>query len=214
MGAAVGIAAGAQVAGGIYNTIQGAKEAREYKRAIAGYERQALENAYEDARVSTLGADLQREELGRTIATGTEALRGAGARGLVGGLGRLTQQSSTLNREIAADLDRQQVDIERRKAEDEARIRGIREQRDIANLGGLGRGYQEGRRTQASGLQDIAGGIGTVAGSLGGGGASSGQAAPAPNTGGLVNPIGSGFGGVQSPYDAYQSTSQRYRGVA
>ncbi len=194
------VIAGVAVAGGVYKTVKGAKEERDAKNAIAGYERQGLENAYEDARVSTLGADLRREELGRTIATGTEALRGAGARGLIGGLGRLTQQSNTLNREIASDLDRQQTELERRRAEDEARIRSIREQRDISNLAGLGAKFQEGRRTQASGLQDISSGIGTAAGGFGGAsaGASEGarQAASASNRGG----IGSGLGRQSSQY--------------
>ena len=155
MGAeAAGLAgAGIGAIGGIAKTIIGAKQAREAQEAIDSYQRQDLNNVFEGLSVSTLGADLQREELARASATSVGALQTAGARALVGGIGTVQQQNVTQSRQIGADLDVQQKEIDKLRAQDNARIQQLMEQRENADLAGLG-------QQLAVGQQNIFGGIG------------------------------------------------------
>src|SRR4051812_36276776 len=108
MGAASAIGAGLGIAGGLYNTIAGAKEKRAAQNALNNYDRQELTNSFEGAQVSQLGSDNQREDLARNVATSVDALRSGGARTLVGGIGRLNAGANAVNAKIAADLDQQQ----------------------------------------------------------------------------------------------------------
>jgi hypothetical protein len=161
----------AGVAGGVTGIIQssqGAREARRARRAIESYERGPLENVARGMQVSRMGADLAAEEQARLGATSVDALRRAGTRGLIGGLGRLSQQSNVFNRQLGADLDRQQRELDMLEAQDEAAIRAIREERDRQTLAGLGQQLQTGRSMQQQGLQTAIGGFSQAIGSIGG----------------------------------------------
>lgn len=160
MGLVSGVVAGI---GGIAKAVSGASEARRAREALANYRRQELRNVYEGVGVSTLGADLRREEAARLAATSIDALQASGARGVLGGIGGVQQQSNLVNRQIAANLDEQQKQLDRLRAQDQARIRQIQEQREVADLQGLGQQLQTGRQDLFSGLGDIAG----IAGSIG-----------------------------------------------
>jgi len=140
---------------GIYNTISGAKQANEAQRALENYERQKLTNIAEGLQVSTLGSDLQREEQSRIASGQIGALREAGTRGLIGGLGRVEAGNQNVNRQIASDLDMQQKAIDQMQAEDEARIRSMQENREIGDISALSSQYNTGKQNQASGLSQI-----------------------------------------------------------
>ena len=58
--------------------------------------------------VPTMGYDLAQEGVQQQVATGVEALQGAGAAGVIGGLPTLTQQSNQANLELGADLQNQE----------------------------------------------------------------------------------------------------------
>lgn len=165
MGAAAGqaIGAGLGAVGGIYNTIQGAKQARDAQDALENYQRQELNNVAEGLQVSTLGSDLQREEQSRLASSQMQTAREGGARTIIGGLGRIQQGNQMVNRQIAADLDMQQRAIDQMRAEDEARIRSMQENREIADIGALSSQINAGNQMKASGISQI-----TQAGSMAG----------------------------------------------
>lgn len=174
MGAAAGQAIGAATGavGGIYNTIQGAKQARDAQDALENYKRQELTNVAEGLQVSTLGADLQREEQSRLASGQIGALREGGARTLIGGLGRVEAGNQRVMRETAADLDMQQRQIDQMRAEDDARIRSMTENREIGDLSALSSQIDAGNQMKASGIAQItqAGSMaGSMFGKMGGG---------------------------------------------
>lgn len=137
---------------GVTQMIMGAKQAKEAKEALEEMERQKLENVTEGLSVSTLGSELQREEAARMYASQIDALRGGGARTILGGMGRVEVASEKLNRDIASDLDRQQKEIDRMYAQDEANIRGMQESRENADIAGLSSQYTAGRQGMFDGM--------------------------------------------------------------
>jgi hypothetical protein len=139
-----------------YQAIKGAQDARDAKNALNNYERQELSNVTEGLQVSTLGSDLQREESARLAATQVGALQGVGARGVVGGLGRVEAGTQQLNRQIGAELDAQQKQIDQMYAQDQANIRGMQEQREQQDISGLSSQYNAGNQMMWQGIGGIA----------------------------------------------------------
>lgn len=163
MGVASAITGGLSAGMGIYNTIAGAKQKRDAQKALEDYNRQELKNTAENLQVSTLGADLQKEEQARLSATQVDALQGAGTRGLIGGLGRVESGSQKVNAEIASDLDKQQKDIDVMKAQDDERIRALQEGRHNANVSALSSQYNSGADAVQMGIGQTIGGLGSIA---------------------------------------------------
>jgi hypothetical protein len=155
MGAMTAIAGVGALASGI-QAISGAKQRRDAQQALEDYKRQELTNVAEGLQVSTLGADLQREEQARLAGTQVGALQSAGVRGLVGGLGRVEAGNQMVNRQIAADLDAQQKQIDQMRAQDEANIRGMQEQREMSDIAGLSSQYNAGNAMLWQGISGIA----------------------------------------------------------
>lgn len=157
-------AAGALGAGmGLYQTIQGAKQARDAKNALENYQRQELTNTADGLQVSTLGSDIQREEQARLSATQIDAASGGGSRGLATSLGRIEAGNQRVNREIGADLDRQQKEIDMIRANDEQRIQSMTEQRQNNDISALSSQYSAGEQMKYSGLGNIVAGTGQAA---------------------------------------------------
>jgi hypothetical protein len=198
-GTAIAIAAGVGAAGGLTKSIMGAKRAADARRALEQYQRQDLKNITEGMRVSTLGAELQTQEAQRRFATSVEALRAGGIRGVVGGLGQQEQNQQLLQQNISADLDKQQQQIEALRAEDEARIRAMQEQRETSEISGLGTEMALGREQVASGIGDIAtAGMNAMAMSIGAGGASAGNGSLS-SFGDASKPLMANYNGFQLP---------------
>ena len=154
-------AAGALGAGvGLYSTIQGAKQARDAKNALENYDRQELSNIAEGMQVSTLGSDIQKEEQARLASSQIDALQGAGTRGIIGGLGRVEAGNQAVNRQIGADLDMQQQEINQIRAQDEARIRDMQENREQADINALSSQYNTGQQNMMSGMGNAIAGTG------------------------------------------------------
>jgi hypothetical protein len=157
MAAATSIAmAGVGLLGSGYQAIKGAKDARDAKNALDNYQRQEFNNIAEGMQVSTLGADLQREEQARLAATQVGALQGAGVRGVLGGLGRVEAGNQMLNRQIGAELDAQQKQIDQMYAQDEANIRNMQEQREMQDISGLSSQYNAGNQQMMQGIGGMA----------------------------------------------------------
>lgn len=149
------LAAGISFAGGAFKTLMGGLQASKAKREMENFQRQKLRNVTEGMRVSTLGAQLQTQEAQRRFATSVDALRSGGVRGLVGGLSRQEQIQQVGQRQIAADLDRQQMAIEQMRAQDRATIRGMQEERESFDYQMLAGQRAAGRQALYSGVGDM-----------------------------------------------------------
>ncbi len=161
--ASAGISAGL----GIYQAIKGSKEQRDASRALNEYQRQQLNNAYDNVQVSTRGADLQREEQARLASSQVDALQGAGTRALVGGLGRVETGNQRVNLGIGANLDEQQKAIDQMKAEDDVRIRMMQENREQNDINALSSQYQAGKQDANMGMGNIVQGFGSLGNQIG-----------------------------------------------
>lgn len=152
--AVVGAAA---AAGSLYMSAKqasdGAKQAKEAKKAIEEYNRQKLENPYANLKVSTAGADLAREESARNYANSVNLIQSSGMTGL-SVLPQLTASQNNLNRQIGADLDRQYIQNENMKAQGQGMVMGMQEQREIADLAGLGQQMWVGEQNKYTGIQN------------------------------------------------------------
>lgn len=152
--AAIGLGISA-ISSGV-NLISGLSRKSKAKKALANFQRQELKNITEGMRVSTLGAELQTQEAQRRFSTSVDALRSGGVRGVVGGLGQQEQLQQAQQQRIAADLDRQQQQIEVMRATDEARIQGMIEARETAAIAGLGKEISQGRNQAMAGAAGLA----------------------------------------------------------
>jgi hypothetical protein len=160
---AIGLAAGTAIAGsalgivgGIGKMIGGGKRRRAIERAMKSFKRQELKNINEGRRgVSTRGADIAREEAQRGTATSVDALQSGGIRGVVGGLNSIQEANNNQAMQIGAGIDQQQLQFEREYASDEARLQGIRENRDNQELAAMQAQLNAATQDQASGLGDI-----------------------------------------------------------
>ena len=188
---ALGVAAAASTA----QTVSGAVRTSRARKALENFQRQELRNVTEGMRISTLGAELQTQEAQRRFATSVDALRAGGVRGLVGGLGAVEQQQQAAQQQIAAGLDVQQQEIERMRAQDEANIRSMQEQRESSQIAGLGAEMAAGRQQVQAGLQGI------------------GQTGLAAATMGLGAGTGGGVGDVVSGIQSGQDVSAGIAGL-
>lgn len=146
---------------GIAQAVKGAKDANRYAQAKRDLinNRQELSNITEGMRVSTLGAEMQTQEAQRRFATSVDALQAGGVRGVVGGLAQQEQMQQRLQQGISADLDRQQAQIEQMRAQDEGRIRQMKESREEFKIGALA-GEEEAARTRAAmGMKSLSSGM-------------------------------------------------------
>lgn len=135
-----------------YQAIDGANRSRKAQRELNNYERQELNNAFENVQISTMGSDLMREEGARTTANLVDATQMGGARTIIGNIPRVVGASNEINREAAKMLDDQVQRREYAIAQDNARIEGITENRDNANINALSSQVDAGRQDMWSGF--------------------------------------------------------------
>ena len=108
------VALGIAGASAATKTIGGAVQAHNAKEEIDNYERQDLINPYKGLSVSRLGADIATEEQARATSTGISALQKSGIRGASGSIGDLVSSEMTNIRKIGANLDQQQLELEKK----------------------------------------------------------------------------------------------------
>ena len=147
--AAVGVATSAA------KFFEGRSMQRKGQKLIDNFRWQELDNPYEDMSVSTLGADLRKEQQQVGEATAIDALSKAGARELVGGIGRVGAQSNVVNREIAANLDEQQKRIDYASAGQEVQNQMMKEKRQADELAGYGQMMNTGMGMKHSAYGDM-----------------------------------------------------------
>ena len=153
----------AGVAVSAYSAVNEANKKKQAAKALRELKTPELSNVAENLQVSTLGADLQREEAARTTASQLDALRESGTRGVVGGVGRVAAQNQAQNRQIAANLDQQQKDIDLLAAQDEARVQNVGEQRNIRDVSALSSQYNAASQAQQQAIASGIGQLGSVA---------------------------------------------------
>lgn len=132
--------------------IDGANRSKKGERELNNYERQELNNAYENISISTMGSDLLREENARTTSNLVDATQLGGARSIIGGIPRIAATTNQINQEAAKMLDDQVREREYAIAGDNARIEGITENRDISNINALSSQVDSGRQDMWSGF--------------------------------------------------------------
>jgi len=204
MGVATGISAGLGVIGGISQMIGGAKEKRDAENALENYKRQELNNVAEGLQVSTLGSDLQREEQSRLASGQIQAARESGTRGMLGALGKIEAGNQRVMQQTGADLDMQQKQIDQMRAEDQARIRSMQENREIGDLSALSSQLQSGKQDMNMGMGNIVQGVGMFGGGMGKQGASTGGFETSGAATDMTNPM------YQSPKSEQFNTTNTY----
>lgn len=150
------IAAGIGAVGGIAQAISGAKQRRDARRALENYQRQELRNVAEGLQVYTKGVEMQRDEVARLGSSAIDAFSRGGSRALVSGLGRLQYNQQLQQRQAMADLERQQAEIDQMRVRDAMTIRGMQEQREMADIAALSSQYEAGNQMMWSGIGSIA----------------------------------------------------------
>lgn len=120
-----------------YTIAQAEKRKKEARRELNNYEREVIDNAYEEMPISLEGLDYIRDENAGMNANAVESARNAGARGVIGAVPKIVAAGNDVNAGIAENLDNQ---FNRRNyaiAGDNSRIEGIRENRDMQNINAL-----------------------------------------------------------------------------
>jgi hypothetical protein len=151
MAAITSVAIAAVSAG--YSIYQGAKQKSEAKKALNNFDRQELDNVYADMPVSMVGSDFLAEQNSRTTASLLNGARQAGSRGIFSSIPRIQAFSNDANREGQAYLDTQFQERNRLLASDKQRIQGIQENRDNAELAGIGQQMEVGQAYLDQGIR-------------------------------------------------------------
>jgi hypothetical protein len=122
----------------IYQASRAKKDVQVRTDDMNNYPRQALINPYSQLQVSTLGADRQREDMSRIMATYANLAAMGGSRAVVGLTPQLIQQQNTQGAQIMADLDAQEKQRQALIAQGESQVQNMMENRENADLAGLG----------------------------------------------------------------------------
>lgn len=145
-----------------YGIYQGEQQKKKAKQAMNDYERAELNNVFDNIQLSTVGTDIAREETQRTASTAIDALQQGGSRNLLAGLPRVQSSINSQNQQIQKQLEEQDLRRSYVIAEDDARIRGVNEQRDAQNLQGIGSQYSAGVQQSHNGMLGAVAGIGSL----------------------------------------------------
>lgn len=139
-----------------YQAYQGHKNAQEGRDALADYKRQDLakSNPYKNLQISTVGSDIMREDNQINSANAIDAMREGGSRGIAM-LPMLTARNNQANQETRAYLDNQVLKRDYAIAGDQTAIRDMQENRENADLAGIGQQIQVGRQDMWSGFRGM-----------------------------------------------------------
>lgn len=139
---------------GLAQTGKGMIDANNTRKEIENFNRQELVNPYENISVSTLKSDQQTNANLSNVATSVDALQRGGTRAVLGGIPRINESNILLQGLISQDLEQQDVNRDLLIAKGEQEITGIRENREINALQGLGQQLQTARQDTMSGISN------------------------------------------------------------
>lgn len=138
----------------VYQTVDAKKKEKEAKQAADEYQRQNLTNPFENLQVSTLGADLQQQNLNNQVSTATDVLRSGGARAILGGLPSIYDSVIQANQQIATGLDQQYNQNQQAAAQGNAMVQNMNEQRERDDLLGIGNAINVAQQQYREGLDN------------------------------------------------------------
>lgn len=154
---AIAIGAGAISAGtSIVQGISASNRARDIQKQIDNYKRQNLKNHMEGLQVSTLGADRQREDLARSVATSSNLASMGGSRAIAGTLPTLISQQAQQEAQITANLDEQEKNRQQLIAQGNMQVQQLQEDREKQDLSGLGTALNTARQEQTNAMNNLA----------------------------------------------------------
>lgn len=188
---ALGVGALAGVASGAQQAIQGGKTADQAQSDIDGYERQEFRNLADDLKVRTEAQDFQADQTDRSLATQLDFLRQGGS---FTNATAVTNQAIEAKQKISESIQNQRGRIDEAKLSEGQNIRGLVENRENADLAGLGAQLQYGNQQKAQGIQAIGSTIQNTALSAASGG------------------FGGGGGGAETPDLSKNPFSKQYNG--
>ena len=139
---------------GLAQTGKGMIDANNTRKEIENFNRQELVNPYENISVSTLKSDQQTDANLSNVATSVDALQRGGTRAVLGGIPRINESNILLQGLISQDLEQQDINRDLLIAKGEQEITGIRENREINALQGLGQQLQTARQDTMSGISN------------------------------------------------------------
>ena len=139
----------------LLQTSQANKQAKKTQQAIDNYQRQDIVNPNLGLQVSTLGADRQREDLNRSIATMANQAAMGGSRAILGIAPNLLNAQLQQGQQIAGNLDQQEAQRQAAVAQGEGMVTQMMEQRENADLAGLGNQLNVARQESANGMNNL-----------------------------------------------------------
>lgn len=139
----------------ILQTSKANKAAKKAQQAIDNYQRQDIVNPNLGLQVSTLGADRQREDLSRSIATMANQAAMGGSRSILGIAPNLLNAQMQQEQQIAGQLDEQEARRQAAVAQGEGMAMQMTEARENADLAGLGNQLNVARQEGANGINNI-----------------------------------------------------------
>ena len=139
----------------ILQTSKANKQAKKTQQAIDNYQRQDIVNPNLGLQVSTLGADRQREDLSRSIATMANQAAMGGSRAILGIAPNLLNAQLQQGQQIAGNLDQQEAQRQAAVAQGEGMVTQMMEQRENADLAGLGNQLNVARQERANGINNL-----------------------------------------------------------
>mgnify|MGYP003450848782 FL=1 len=139
----------------IMQTSAANRQAKKTQQAIDNYKRQEIVNPNLALQVSTLGADRQREDLSRSIATMANQAAMGGSRSILGIAPNLLNAQLQQGQQIAGTLDQQEAQRQAAVAQGEGMVTKMTEERENADLAGLGNQLNVARQERANGVNNL-----------------------------------------------------------
>lgn len=139
----------------ILQTSAANRAAKKAQEAIDNYQRQDIVNPNLGLQVSTLGADRQREDISRSIATMANQAAMGGSRSILGIAPNLLNAQMQQEQQIAGQLDEQEARRQAAVAQGEGMAMQMTEARENADLAGLGNQLNVARQERANGVSNL-----------------------------------------------------------
>jgi hypothetical protein len=131
------------------------RQAKKTQEAIDNYQRKDIVNPNLGLQVSTLGADRQREDLSRSIATMANQAAMGGSRAILGLAPNMIGQQMQQDQQIAGNLDQQEAQRQAAVAQGEGMVMQMNDQRENNDLLGLGNQLNVARQERANGINNL-----------------------------------------------------------
>ena len=139
----------------LVQTSEANRQAKKTQEAIDNYKRQDIVNPNLGLQVSTLGADRQREDISRSISMMANQAAMGGSRAILGLAPNMIGQQMQQEQQITANLDQQEAQRQAAVAQGQGMVMQMMEQRENADLAGLGNQLNVARQESANGMNNL-----------------------------------------------------------